>query len=278
MARSGSFDARLYPTFDNAVRESAREEVYQLFHSMLTGRQPLRTLLKSDFVVVNDLLADYYNFDGVEGHEFREVQLPTDSPRGGLLSTVAVLAMGSDGIRTSPVERGAWVLRHLLNDPPPPAPPNVPQLSRLAGEVLPARKLQQAHQEQPQCAQCHRKIDPIGYGLENFDAAGKWRTMESVLTEKRKQQTQDFPIDPSSKLPNGRSFSAYSGLRDAVADQVDQFARGLAEAIIDYGLGRPYGFTDDELANQILEQAKSSDYQLSLFIHGLVQSEQFRRK
>ena len=118
----------------------------------------LGKLLKSDYVMINGLLGTYYGIDGVNGDHFRKVSLPADSPRGGLLGTAAVLAMGSDGIESSPVERGAWVLRYLLNDPPPPAPPNVPQLSRLADKPLTARERVLAHQEEPQCASCHRKI------------------------------------------------------------------------------------------------------------------------
>ncbi|MGI9243039.1 MAG: DUF1592 domain-containing protein, partial [Verrucomicrobiales bacterium] len=139
------FNAMLYPTFDNAARESAREEIFATAHTMLAEKLPLKTLLKSDFVVINDLLAGYYGLPGVEGHEFRKVSLPAGSKRGGLIGSAAVLAMGSDGLRTSPVERGVWILRHLLNDPPPPAPPNVPMLSRLDVQPLSARERQRLH-------------------------------------------------------------------------------------------------------------------------------------
>ncbi len=195
------FNGVQFPTFDNAVRECAREEILQTVHTMLDEKLPLRTLLKADYVVVNDLLAVYYGLPDVQGHEFRKVKLPERSMRGGLLGTAAILAMGSDGLGTSPVERGAWVLRHLINDPPPPAPANVPQLSRLDGEVLSARELQRAHQEQPQCAQCHQKIDPIGFSLENFNAAGLWRDVETITIGKRKaNRTKEFSIDPSGRL------------------------------------------------------------------------------
>ncbi|MGI9471546.1 MAG: DUF1592 domain-containing protein, partial [Rubripirellula sp.] len=272
------FEARLFPTFDNSARESAREEIFQTMQTIMAERLPLSTLLKSDFVVINDVLADYYGIQGVEGHEFRKVSLPEGSPRGGLLGTAAVLAMGSDGIRSSPVERGAWVLRHVLNDPPPPAPPNVPQLSRLAGEVLAARELQRAHQEEPQCAQCHRKIDPIGYGLENFDAAGKWRDLEVVRSGNRNAKTKGFTIDASGRLPSGDEYESYIGLRNAVAECSDDFARGFTESLISYGLGRPYGFTDQRLANSILEQADAGNFEVSQFVHALVQSAEFRSK
>jgi hypothetical protein len=268
-----------FPTFDNAVRAAAREEIFATFQYLLSERLPLSTFLKSDFVVVNDLLAGYYGIPEVVGHEFRKVPVDDESLRGGLLGTAAVLAMGSDGLRSSPVERGSWVLRHLLHDPPAPAPPNVPQLSRLAGQVLPAHELQKAHQEQPQCAQCHRKIDPIGYGLENFDAAGRWRDEEVVAFGKRRaNKSKSFAIKSNGRLPNGKEFEGYLGLRDAVAEHGDQFARGFGEALIAYGLGRPYGFTDEELAEGIVNHAAECNFEISEFIHALVQSKQFQSK
>jgi hypothetical protein len=273
------FNGMQFPTFDNAVRANAREELFQMVEALLTEELSLSKLLHGDFAVVNNLMADYYGLPKVKGHEFRRVKLPTDSIRGGLLGTAAVHCMGSDGIRTSPVERGAWVLRHLVNNPPPPAPPNVPQLSRLAGEVLPARELQKAHQEQPQCAQCHQKIDPIGYALENFDAAGLWRDKEQVAIGKRKRKrVKTFAIDTRGQLPTGEKFDGYFELRQAVADHEDDFARGFTESLIAYGLGRPFAFTDYDLADDMLKQAKAKNYRLSEFVHALVQSKTFQNK
>jgi hypothetical protein len=271
-----------FPDFDNAVRENARQELFETFSYLLENDLPLDKLLKADFVVINDLLAGYYEIAGVQGHEFRKVSVPQDSLRGGLLGTAAVLAMGSDGQRSSPVERGAWVLRHLLNDPPPPAPPNVPQLSRLAGKTLSARELAQAHQEQPQCANCHRKIDPIGFGLENFDAAGQWRDQEVIGQGKRRygrwQKEVRFDIEPAGKLPNGQTFSNFFELRDAVAEYDDEFARGFTESLIAYGLGRPFGFTDQELASQIGLHAKKHQHSIRQFIHALIRSPAFQTR
>jgi hypothetical protein len=208
--------------------------------------------------------------------------VPDQLPRGGLLGTAAVMAMGSDGLRSSPVERGAWVLRHLLNDPPAPAPPNVPQLSRLDGEVLSARELQKAHQEQPQCAQCHRKIDPIGYGLENFQADGLWRDIEKIGSGRKRlgqfAKYDEFEIDPSGSLPSGEPFSDFDSLRKAIALHEDDFARGFTEALIAYGLGRPYGFSDQSLADSILAHAKENQYQITAFINALIQSPSFQSR
>ena len=274
------FNDRLYPEFDESVKDAARQEIYHTIRMLLTENLSVGKLLKSDFVVINDLLAQYYGIPDVVGAEFRRVDLPVDSPRGGLLGTAAVLAMGSDGERSSPVERGAWIMRKLLHDPPPPAPANVPQLSRLDGKPLSSRKRQNAHMQEPQCAQCHRKIDPLGFGLENFDAAGKWRVEEivSVLGKKKINKTVNFPINPKGTLPDGAKFEDYFQLRDRIADHENDFARGLTESLIGYGLGRPFGFSDYELAQEILAKTKSQNHRFRSFIHSLVQSKPFRTK
>ena len=273
-----AFDTLRYPEHDNAVLQGSRDEIYKTIRYVLDHKLPLKTLLQSDFVVVNDIMAEYYGLTDVVGHEYRKVSLPADSPRGGLISTAAVLAMGSDGKRTSPVERGAWVLRHLLHDPPPPAPPNVPQLDRFADDIQSVRQLQIAHQEEPQCVQCHRKIDPIGYGMEHFDAAGLWRNAEVIHYGRGNRETKTFPINSSGALMDGTKFEDFFGLRDALADKVDDFARGVAESIIAYGLGRPYGFSDHDLAERILQESKPGGYALDQIIHALIQTETFQSK
>lgn len=278
------FDVTLHREFDENTRAAAREEVYQSFARLLrdpkSGR--LGKLLKSDYVIINGLLATYYGIDGVTGDKFREVKLPATSPRGGLLGMAAIQAMGSDGVVSSPVERGVWVLRHLLNDPPPPAPPNVPQLSRLAGKPLSTREKLIAHQEQPQCASCHRKIDPIGFGLENFNATGKWRTEEHQFTKNRKGKLQlsktATPIDTSGKFHNGPAFASYEQLRNLIVQREPDFARGFSEALIAYALGRPFGFTDVDLVSEIIAAAKKKHYTISEVIHALIQSDAFQSK
>ena len=278
------FDTRLYRDFDESTRAAAREEVYQSFaHLLRVGEDGrISQLLKSDTIFINGLLATYYGIEGVTGDEFQEVSLPAGSPRGGLLGMAAIHAMGSDGVVSSPVERGAWVLRHLLHDPPPPAPPNVPQISRLQGEILTTRERLRVHQEEAQCASCHRKIDPIGLGLENFNAAGKWRTTDSYQArDKRgrgvgKKKTWD--IDPSGAIYNGPSFANYFELRDIVVSRQDDFARGFTEHLIEYALGRPFGFTDEDFAEEVVQAAKIKDYAVSEFVHAVVQSKAFHSK
>ena len=280
------FDAKYHPEFDEAIRQSARKEVYATIRHLIEQKLPLETLLKADFVIVDDILADFYGLAGITGSEFRQVSLPVGSPRGGILGTAAFHIMGSDGQRSSPVERGAWVLRHLLHDPPPPAPANIPMLSRLEGKVLSVRQLQRAHQEEPQCAQCHQKIDPIGYGLENFTAAGLWREVEKVelpkMDGKNKRsgltKFKDFAIDTSGVLPRGEHFADYFELRDAVTSYREPFARGFTEHLIAYGLGRPYAISDHNLATSIAEKAEKDGNLISSFVHALVQSEAFHKK
>jgi len=276
------FDSKLHREFDESLRASARREVYESFAHLLRDPKSgqLGKLLKTDYVLINGLLANYYGIEGVTGDHFRKVKLPAGSPRGGLLGTAAIHAMGSDGIESSPVERGAWVMRYLLNDPPPPAPPNVPQLSRLADKPITTRERLRAHQEEAQCASCHRKIDPIGFGLENFDAAGKWRTTEAhrIKTRRNWKTIKTWKIDPSGAFHNGPTFANYFELRDQIAKREPDFARGFTEALISYSLGRPFGFTDEDLANEILSAAKAKQYSVSEFIHSLVLSQTFRKK
>ncbi len=267
------FDTKQFRDFDESTKAAARREVYETFAHLLRNGGSLSRLLKSDEVHVNGLLATYYGIEGVSGDGFRPVKVPAGSPRGGLLGMAAVLAMGSNGERTSPVERGAWVLRYLLHNPPPPAPPNVPQLDRLNGKPISPRERLAAHQEEPQCLQCHRKIDPIGFGLENFNAAGKWREVDYDPKTKK-----EWPIDPAGAIHNGLSFKDYFELRDLVAAREEDFARGFTEALIEYALGRPYGFTDEALAGGIVARAKSRDYAIREFVMALVASEVFGRK
>jgi mono/diheme cytochrome c family protein len=277
------FDLKLYPRFTDSTKEAARREVYETFAHLLRENAPLDDLLAADYVIINSLLAHYYGLEGVVGDAFRPVALPAGSPRGGLLGMAAVHAMGSNGEHTSPVERGAWVLRKLLNDPPPPAPPNVPQLARLAGKSLTTRERVLLHQEEPQCASCHRKIDPIGFGLENFDAVGAWRTTDSSVAvnadgKPDPKTKQTWTIDPSGTIHGGPAFADFFELREIVAARSEPFAKGFTAALIEYALGRPCGFADEPLIDRIVAGAKSQAFGTRSFIHGLVQSQAFRTK
>ena len=280
------FSHQLFPEFDESTRAAARGEVYHTFLHLLRENLDARLLLKSDFVVVNSLLADYYGLPLVKGEHFQKVILPEGSPRGGLPSMAAVLAMGSNGERTSPVERGAWVLRKLLHAPPPPAPPNVPQLSRLEKKAMPIRERIRAHQEEPQCAQCHRKIDPIGFGFENFDAAGRWRTEEPhyktgwVVKDgpHGKVVEKTFPVDASGAFHDGPQFDGFFQLRDLLAGRSDDFLRGLLENLYAYALGRRVSFADAATLERLFSEGKGNGGGMAGLIEQIVLSDEFRSR
>ena len=286
MDRFDFFEPNLarFPRFDYGTKVSAKEEVFATFDYMLRHNASLRDLLKSDYVVIDRVLANYYGLTGVHGDGFEKVDLPPGSPRGGLLGMAAILFMGSNGDRTSPVERGAWVLRKLLHDPPPPAPANVPALTRLAGKVLTTDERLKLHQEDPQCASCHRKIDPIGYGLENFDVVGQWRTEDSYQAigadgkPDPKSRKLTWNIEAAAQLYKGPAFQDFYGLRDIIASRAEIFAHGFTEALIEYGLGRPLGFRDEPLISDIVSQSGGKDFALREFIRALVRSQEFHTK
>lgn len=272
-----------YPRFDAAAKEAARREVYETFADLLRTNGRLGDLLRADSVVVNSLLAGYYGIDGVVGDEFRRVPVPRENPRGGLLGMAAIHAMGSDGEHTSPVERGVWVLRKLLDDPPPPAPPNVPQVARLAGKSLTTQERLVAHQEEPQCASCHRRIDPVGLALDNFDAVGQWRTEDSYTPLDANgwanpASKKTWSIEVAGSFHGGSSFVGFEGFRAAVAARERDFARGFTKALVEYAFGRPCGFRDEPLVESIVARAEAKNFAIREFIHALVQSEAFRSK
>jgi hypothetical protein len=181
------------------------------------------------------------------------------------------------------VERGAWVLRKLLNEPPPPAPANVPEIARLGAKLLTTRERLQAHQENPQCANCHRKIDPIGFGLENFDAVGQWRTTDSyeVRDESGRRTAparKTWTIEPGGALHKGPAFSDYFELRKVIAAREENFARGFTSALIEYALGRPCGFSDEPLVASVVDQARSRSFATREFVHALIRSKEFQSR
>jgi len=280
MERLDFFNVNLikHRTYDNSVKMAVRDEVYQTSSFLLEENRSITELLSADYAVINNLLAQFYEISDVEGDHFRKVTLPKNSPRGGLLGMAAIHLMGGNGDESSPVERGAWVLRKLLDQPPPPAPANVPNLAKLSDKVLTTRDRLRAHQELPQCASCHRKIDPIGFGLENFDAVGLWRTENSYETPGKEGERKNWKIDSSGQIHNGPTFSDYFGLRDHIAAHPDAFANSFTSAVIEYGMGRPIGFSDQTFVQEIVKQSKDKNYNFRSFFHALVQHKNFKQK
>jgi len=273
----------LYPRFDTGTKVAAKGEIHETIAHLLKHNASLRDLLKSDYVVINRVLAHYYGISGVKGEGYEKVSLPKDSPRGGLLGMAAIHFMGGNGERSSPVERGAWVLRKLLHDPPPPAPANVPAITRLAGKVLTTHERLLAHQEDPQCASCHRKIDPIGFGLENFDAAGQWRTEDSytALDANGKpdlKSKKTWTVAAAAAFHKGPAFKDYFELRDIIASKSAAFARSFSKALIEFALGRPIGFRDEPLVDAMIAQAGKKNFAMREFIQALVNSREFHMK
>ena len=265
------FDPHKYPNYDETLRDTAAEEVYETVKYIVDNNLSTKNLLKSDFLILNAMLATHYGIEGVEGDEFRKVDVADNSFRGGLMSMTAIAAMGSDGQHTSPVERGTWVLRKLLNNPPPPAPANVPQLSRLEGQKLTVREVLKVHQEEPQCSHCHKKIDPIGLGLENFDATGRWRDQDNFNKVK-------IAINPAGSLYKGPSFESYAELRDIIYDRADDFHYGLIRNLLSYSLGRPVAFSDRALMDDLHLEMKKDQFSMRSLIHAIVQSKEFKTK
>ncbi len=276
-------DVVKHPRFHNTTKAAARDEIYETMKHLLRENDSITNLLKSDYAIIDATLAEYYGIEGVTGSGYRKVSLPEDSPRGGLLGMAAVSLMGGNGDETNPVERGTWVLRKLLNDPPPPAPANIPQIARLAGKVLTTEERLMAHQEEAQCASCHRKIDPIGLGLENFDAVGAWRTEDTFIVKdddgkpvKDKQKT--WTIDPSGTVYKGPSFKDYFELRDVIAGRKEDFARGFTESLGEYALGRPIGFSDGAMLDSVVAKVGKKDFAMREFVHALVSTKAFQSK
>jgi hypothetical protein len=267
------FDTEKHHPFDDSAKEAARWEVYETFLHALRNKGSLRDLLSSQHVVINGLLASLYGIEGVHGDAFRRVELPAGSPRGGLLGMAATHAMGSNGTDSSPIHRGVWVARHLLNEPPPPPPANVAQIARLEKQLLTARERVAAHSEDAQCASCHRRFDGIGFGLENFDAMGRWRTRDSY--EKKGIGKREWEIDPSGRLFRGAEFHDYFELRNLIAARVDSFARYFTEGLLAYALGRPVSFVDEPLIESILAQARDGNYEVRQFFQAVALSPAF---
>ncbi|MCA9051519.1 MAG: DUF1588 domain-containing protein, partial [Planctomycetaceae bacterium] len=258
----------LYPRFDSGTKVAAKGEIHETFAHILKHNASLRDLLKSDYVVINRVLAHYYGITGVKGDGYEKVSLPKDSPRGGLLGMAGIHFMGGNGERTSPVERGAWVLRKLLHDPPPPAPANVPAITRLAGKVLTTHERLIAHQEDPQCASCHRKIDPVGFGLENFDAIGRWRQTDNV----------GVAVDSGGVLPTGEAFSTPAELKSLLAGRKADLARNLTERLMAFALGRQLEGYDEVVIDQLMGKLAEDDYRSRTMISEVVTSYLFTHR
>ncbi len=260
-----------YLMFDEQVRYSAREEPIRLFEHLVKENLSLTNLIDSDFAMLDPLLAHFYGIRGVDGQGFRKVNLPTESPRGGLIGTTAFMIMGSTGDRTSPIIRGTLVLDKFLHDPSADPPPNVPELTDASKAALPVREMIELHQSKAQCASCHAKIDPIGYGLETFDAVGLWR--EEAKIGKRMEK-----INQGGTLPGGKAYENFEQFKSLLMENKEKLARSLVEGSASYGLGRTVEFSDGDDLDALTRKLMSEGMRARSLIHNLVQSELFQTK
>jgi len=257
--------------FNEGVRHSAYREVLAFFETLVTENLPASNLIDSDFVVINSVLGEHYGIAAAKSDEFQKVSLPADSPRGGLLGQTAFLTLGSNGERSSPVIRGALVMEKLLHDKPAPPPPNVPELGAATDKPATNREMVELHQRRAVCASCHKKMDVIGFGLENFDTIGKWRDTEAVGRKK-------IPIEPGGTLPGGAAFSDVKGLKIVLLEEDDQLAQELVESMLAYGLGRTIEFSDADAVATIVDNLKRADYRVRAMVHEIAASPLFRTK
>lgn len=258
--------------------ESVKEEPLHFFNYLVENNLPVENLIDSDFVLINKKLADHYGIKAdITG--FEAVKLPKGSNRGGLLAQTAFLAMGSVGHRSSPTIRGSIVRSKFLNNPPPPPPPNVPQIDTQDDGTKTVRQLVDLHKEVPQCASCHEKIDPIGYGLESFDKMGHFR--ESIRVKNNpndRKRGRVVEIDASGYLSDTEPFSDFKGFKQMLLKNKDKLARSLFEEMLAYAIGRKIEFIDEEEVDACLSRLKRRNYPMQDMILEVVNSKAFRSK
>ncbi len=254
--------------FDDTLRQAMQRETELLLDSVIRENRGVMELLTADYTFLNERLAQHYNIPGIQGSYFRRIQLPADSPRRGLLGQASILTVTSPAIRTSPVIRGKWILNNILGTPPPDPPPNVPALSdrRTQAKVKTMRERMAEHRSNPACASCHSIIDPTGFALENFDAIGRWRTVDESYN----------PIDASGQLPDGSTFNGVKQLRAALAAHPERFAHTVTEKLMVYALGRGVETYDMPSIRRIMKNAAPGGYTMQSLIMGVVQSYPFQ--
>jgi mono/diheme cytochrome c family protein len=262
-------DPKTFPNFNDALRGAMLRETELFAEYILREDRNLLEFIDADYTFLNERLAKHYGIDGVEGDQFRRVDLSKGSPRGGLLTQASLLTVTSNPTRTSPVKRGKWILEQILGTPPPPPPPDVPLLSEAKSAVLSGslRQRMEQHRADPNCATCHQRMDPIGFGFENFNAIGAWRDKDG-----------DFAIDPSGVLPSGQTFQGPAELKSVLKQRRKEFLRCLTEKLLTYALGRGTELRDRCLADQILEAVERDGFRSSRLLVTIVQSDEFRMK
>ena len=261
-------DPRMFPDFDQNLRDAMRRETELLFESVVREDRSVVDLLSANYTFLNERLARHYGIPNVVGDHFRRVELPAGSPRAGLLGQGSILTLTSYATRTSPVRRGKWILETIVGMPPPPPPPNVPALqeTKATGHALTMRERMVQHRADPACASCHQLMDPLGLSMEHFDAIGRWRARGDGGTT----------IDASGSLFGAATFEGADGLRQTLITRPDVFVGTLTEKLLTYGLGRGLEYYDAPAVRQIRRDAAARNYRFSTLVAGVVNSMPFQ--
>ncbi len=259
---------RLFPDFDENLRRAFRKETELLLETVVREDRSILDLLRPDFTFVNERLAKHYGIPNVYGSRFRRIPLDASSTRGGILRHGSVLTVTSYATRTSPVIRGKWILENILGMPPPPPPADVPELSEktLSGDLSVRERLAE-HRADPACSGCHNPMDPLGFALENYDAVGRWRTLDLGL-----------PVDPSGELVDGTRVSGVADLEAALLQRPEMFASTLAEKLLTFALGRGVEHYDAPAVREVVRNAQSNDFRFSSLILGITASTPFQKR
>jgi len=266
--KSSTPDLEAFPDFDDNLRQAMKEETSRFFDSIVREDRSVVDLLNADYTFVNERLARHYGIPNVYGSQFRRVTV-ADEARRGLLGQASILTVTSYPNRTSPVERGKWILTNLLGVPPQPPPPNVPPLEETSadGKVLSLRERMERHRANPVCAGCHKVMDPIGFALESFDGVGRWRNTE-----------EGAAIDTSGTLFNGAQVEGIVGLRRNLVAQPEIFVGVMTEKMLTYALGRGLEYYDMPAVRTVVRDARRSGFRFSSIVLGIVRSTPFQMK
>ncbi|PQO25261.1 hypothetical protein C5Y96_25495 [Blastopirellula marina] len=278
MHKLGMFppDQNLYPEYDPHLERSMRGETTAFFQEVLDQNLSLREFLDSDWTMVNPRLAMHYNMDGIDQDKFQRVPLAEADHRGGLLTQAAILSLTSDGTRHRPVHRGVWVMESIFGKSPPPPPANVDPIepNPVDSPKATIRMKLEAHKHDPNCAACHRKIDPLGLAFDNFNAIGQWRTEEVVPSG-----TGANPkVDPSGVLPDGREFAGPQQFRQLLLANVDDFNHTFIKKLATYSLRRTMTIDDREDLEAIAVQSRADEYRVRDLVETFVLSDLFQRR
>lgn len=254
-------DPQKFPEWSPELADAMRTETEMFFEAMLRENRSIGDFLDARFTFLNERLAKHYGIEGVKGAEFRRVEL-TSEQRGGILSHASVLTVSSYPTRTSPVIRGKYILMNILGSPPPPPPPDVPALDEAAvGSLGSLRQKLEQHRTNAVCASCHNRMDVLGFGLENYDAIGRWRTRDGK-----------FDIDAGGTLPNGKSFETPAQLRRLLKEDLPEVVRCLTEKMMTYALGRGIERYDRPTINAIVRKLEADNYRFQPLIYEIVRS------